>query len=104
MEQILRVIIVKMKFRVTGMTCAACSARVEKVAKQVPGVTRADVNLLAGTLTVDADTDSVYAAITEKIGKQAIMRRPIQKKNRHHSSPLCRSRRESSIQRFFWQF
>ncbi len=57
----------KMKFRVTGMTCAACSARVEKVAKQVPGVTRADVNLLAGTLTVDADTDSVYAAITEKI-------------------------------------
>ena len=55
------------KFKVTGMTCAACSARVEKVTSQVPGVIKADVNLLAGTMTVEAvgaDTkDRIIAAV-----------------------------------------
>ena len=41
------------KFNITGMTCAACSARVEKVSKQVPGVVRADVNLLGGSMVVE---------------------------------------------------
>ena len=40
----------KLTFTVTGMTCAACSARVEKVSRAVPGVAQADVNLLAGTM------------------------------------------------------
>ena len=44
----------KLKFQVTGMTCAACSARVEKVTKAVDGVMDAQVNLLAGSMTVDA--------------------------------------------------
>ena len=57
----------KLKFRVTGMTCAACSARVEKVTKGVSGVTKAEVNLLAGTLTVEADTDAVCTPIIDKI-------------------------------------
>ena len=47
----------KLKFEVTGMTCAACSARVEKVTSAVPGVTEAQVNLLAGTMTVEAQSD-----------------------------------------------
>ena len=47
----------KLKFDVTGMTCAACSARVEKVTSAVPGVTEAQVNLLAGTMTVEAQSD-----------------------------------------------
>ena len=33
----------KLKFNVTGMTCAACSARVEKVTKAVSGVEKAEV-------------------------------------------------------------
>ena len=44
--------ILELKFDVTGMTCAACSARVEKVAGQVAGVEKAEVNLLAGSLQV----------------------------------------------------
>lgn len=52
----------KYKYNVSGMTCAACSARVEKVTRQVSGVLRADVNLLAGTMVVDADRD-----LTEEI-------------------------------------
>ncbi len=45
------------RFDVTGMTCAACSARVEKVSAAVSGVSRVEVNLLAGKLTVWADRD-----------------------------------------------
>ena len=45
------------------MTCAACSARVEKVSKAVPGVDKAEVNLLKGTLTLDAEQDAVQKVI-----------------------------------------
>ena len=44
----------QLKFTVTGMTCAACSARVEKVTKDIEGVQKAEVNLLGGTMTVEA--------------------------------------------------
>lgn len=45
-------------FDVTGMTCAACSARVEKVSRAVPGVESANVNLLKNTMEVVYDGDS----------------------------------------------
>lgn len=41
---------VKLHFTVTGMSCAACSARVEKVSKAVEGVESAVVNLLKNTM------------------------------------------------------
>ncbi len=53
----------KLKFNVTGMTCAACSARVEKVTNATEGVKKAEVNLLRGTMTVEADS----VAVAEKI-------------------------------------
>lgn len=53
----------KVKFAVTGMTCAACSARVEKVTKAVAGVTAADVNLLAGTMVAEVENEAVCPAI-----------------------------------------
>ena len=52
----------KLKFDVTGMTCAACSARVEKVTAAVEGVEKVEVNLLAGSMSVEAESD-VTAAI-----------------------------------------
>lgn len=52
----------KQKYTVTGMTCAACSARVEKVTRQVPGVDSAEVNLLAGSMVVETSRD-----VTEEI-------------------------------------
>ena len=55
------------KFLVTGMTCAACSARVEKVAGMVPGVEKAEVNLLAGTMVVTAGNDSVIPLIIKAV-------------------------------------
>ena len=53
----------KLKFNVTGMTCAACSARVEKVTNAVPGVEKAEVNLLAGTMQVEAPEETAAAII-----------------------------------------
>ncbi len=47
------------KFAVTGMTCAACAAHVEKAACQLPGVSSAAVNLMLGTLQVDYDPEKV---------------------------------------------
>lgn len=56
-----------MKFEVTGMTCAACSARIEKVVSELPEVKTCQVNLLTGTMVVEftdqqKQTDNATAA------------------------------------------
>ena len=51
----------RLKFNVTGMTCAACSARVEKVTAAVEGVEKVEVNLLSGTMMVEAPEDARHA-------------------------------------------
>ncbi len=45
----------KASFAVTGMTCSACSARVEKGVSRLPGVSAVSVNLLTGLMTVSFD-------------------------------------------------
>ncbi|MBE6759415.1 MAG: heavy metal translocating P-type ATPase [Ruminococcaceae bacterium] len=57
------------KFRVTGMTCAACQASVTRAAQKLDGVEKADVNLIAGQMTVtydDAltDAEAIIRAVT----------------------------------------
>ena len=57
-------------FDVTGMTCAACSARVEKTTAGVPGVERAVVNLLKNSMEVTyTGGDEVLTAISEAVNK-----------------------------------
>jgi len=65
-------------FDITGMTCAACSARVQKAAGGVDGVTEANVNLLKNSMELDYDgdpktADAVVAAI-KKAGYGAMSR------------------------------
>ena len=43
------------KYMVTGMTCSACSSRVEKTVSKLEGVSQAAVNLLSNSMTVDYD-------------------------------------------------
>ena len=57
----------KVKFQVTGMTCAACSARVEKVTKGVPGVENCEVNLLAGKMVADVADEAVAERICKAV-------------------------------------
>ncbi len=41
------------QYTVTGMSCAACSARVEKAVSDVPGVTSCSVSLLTNSMGVE---------------------------------------------------
>ena len=53
------------QYNVTGMSCAACSARVEKAVENVPGVTACSVSLLTNSMGVegDADASAIIAAV-----------------------------------------
>ena len=70
----------KQTFDVTGMTCAACSSRVEKTANAVPGVNAAVVNLLKNSMEVDydgsPDTAAALCAAIDKAGYGASPRMP----------------------------
>lgn len=46
------------KYNVTGMSCAACSARVEKTVKGIKGVESCSVNLLTNSMTVEGSVSS----------------------------------------------
>ena len=54
----------KQTFDVTGMTCAACSARVEKATRAVPGVADVAVNLLKNSMDVAFDNGAEPSAVT----------------------------------------
>ena len=55
------------QYTVTGMSCAACSARVEKAVSHVPGVTSCSVSLLTNSMGVEgtADPQAVISAVQE---------------------------------------
>ncbi|MBR2385557.1 MAG: cation-translocating P-type ATPase, partial [Clostridia bacterium] len=52
----------KKQFTVSGMTCSACSARVEKAVSKIEGVLSCSVNLISGVLKVETNQD-----VTQKI-------------------------------------
>ncbi len=55
------------QYNVTGMSCAACSARVEKAVSKVPGVTACSVSLLTNSMGVEgsAPAQEIIAAVQE---------------------------------------
>ena len=60
------------QYNVTGMTCAACQARVEKVVSKVPGVTSVSVSLLTNSMGVEGTALSTdIVAAVEKAGYHA---------------------------------
>ena len=62
----------KQKFKVTGMTCSACSAAVERNVKKLDGASDVNVNLVTNTMTVEYDegalTDNDIIETVEKTG------------------------------------
>ena len=85
----------KQQFTVTGMTCAACSARVEKVTAQLPGVSKAEVNLLAGSLTAEFDEtkctaqDIITAVVKEGYGAEVYVPRTRNRRNERQEQELA---------------
>ena len=62
------------QYTVTGMSCAACSARVEKAVSQVPGVTGCSVSLLTNSMGVEgtaSDADVIRAVTAAGYGASA---------------------------------
>ncbi|MFR4338137.1 MAG: cation transporter [Lachnospira pectinoschiza] len=55
------------QYNVTGMTCAACQARVEKAVSKVPGVTSCSVSLLTNSMGVEgaAADEQIIKAVTD---------------------------------------
>lgn len=54
------------QYKVSGMSCAACSARVEKAVSALPDVRMCNVNLLTGIMAVEGSTpEAVIAAVTK---------------------------------------
>ncbi|MGH6892655.1 MAG: heavy metal translocating P-type ATPase [Dongiaceae bacterium] len=62
---------------VTGMTCAACASRIEKVLERVPGIAAANVNLATEIARVDGDERVTPAAIEAAIAKAGYGTRPV---------------------------
>ena len=59
----------KQQYQITGMTCSACAAHVEKAARAVPGVTDAQVNLLANQLMCEQRDEGVCAQVVAAVQK-----------------------------------
>ena len=69
------------KFNVMGMTCSACSTRVERVVNKMEGVSDAHVNLLSNSMTATFDENKVSVNdIIEKIAKAGYQATVIEKK------------------------
>lgn len=77
----------KERFTVTGMTCSACSARVEKSVSKLSGAEQVAVNLLSNSMTVEYDENKlkqemIIRAVEESgygivpIGTQPVSKRP----------------------------
>ncbi len=57
-------------FNITGMTCAACAQRVERIVRKLPGMKEANVNLATEKLFVEYDETALQAqTITEAVAK-----------------------------------
>ncbi len=56
------------KYKVSGMSCAACSARVESAVKKIDGVRSVSVNLLTGDMLVDGASDEEIIKAVGKAG------------------------------------
>ena len=55
------------QYNVTGMSCAACSTRVEKAVSKVPGVTSCSVSLLTNSMGIEgtASPESIIKAVED---------------------------------------
>ena len=69
-------------FNITGMSCAACSARVEKAVSKLEGVENCSVNLLTNSMSVEGSvTDAEIIDAVEKAGYGASLKGENSRKN-----------------------
>ncbi len=98
------------KYNVTGMTCAACSARVEKSVSALPGVQQCTVNLLKNSMVVNYDgaalnSEQIIGAV-EKAGYGASVQAAKNKAAAPAASPVNEAKKEYQTmkRRVIWSF
>lgn len=81
----------KQKFNITGMTCSACSSRVEKVVSKLEGIQALSVNLLTNNMQVTYDEDVLTAekimAAVSQAGYSASPDLPVNSKFQNKTAP-----------------
>ena len=89
------------KFLVSGMTCSACQAHVEKAVSRIPGVHSAVVNLLQNILYVDYDGDKLVPADIVSAVRRAGYDVPSEKQNTAPQA-LAQAQAETLKMRFWF--
>ncbi|MFL6164232.1 MAG: heavy metal translocating P-type ATPase [Jatrophihabitantaceae bacterium] len=84
------------EYRIGGMTCASCAARIEKKLNRLPGVL-ASVNYATGTAVVTATGQADIVGTVEAIGYTAVPRRPTSADEGQHDQELTGLRRRLLI-------
>ena len=101
------------KYNVTGMSCAACSSRVEKAVSALPGMKECSVNLLKNSMVVNYDDQTLTGAdiiqAVEKAGYGASLQTGGQKKAssataQSASAIAAKQEYESMKRRVIWSF
>ena len=87
------------QYTVTGMSCAACTARVEKAVSGVTGVTSCSVSLLTNSMGVEgtADAEEIIAAVRHAGYDAAIKKRSTERNTRSSSDTDARMDRETPV-------
>ncbi|MBR5741793.1 MAG: cation-translocating P-type ATPase, partial [Firmicutes bacterium] len=78
------------KYDVTGMSCAACSAHVEKAVRAVPGVKEVAVSLLTNSMTVDYESPATSEAICRAVEKAGYGAKPADSATKTDGRPKSR--------------
>ncbi len=73
----------KKTFKITGMTCAACSARIEKIVKRIEGVQSVSVNLTTEKMNLEAEDNIDLEKIVSGIEKAGFKAEPEENKGTH---------------------
>lgn len=86
------------QFNVTGMTCASCSARVEKAVTKLDGVKSCNVNLLTNSMTVDSElSDDIIINAVKSVGYGASVKGKATVKEKTENSDNLKFRLISSV-------
>ena len=95
------------QYNVTGMSCAACSSRVEKAISRVPGVTSCSVSLLTNSMGVEGNASSHdiiqaveqagYGASLKGAGKEQVSMSEAEEALADHETPVLKRRLIASV-------
>ena len=95
------------QYNVTGMSCAACSSRVEKAVSRVPGVTSCSVSLLTNSMGVEGNASSHdiiqaveqagYGASLKGAGKEQVSMSEAEEALADHETPVLKRRLIASV-------